>query len=64
MAKLRQLFGSRKFWALVVGLAYFIVGQLQPDIASKLPAQEQAIGIVVLIVGYILGTAIEDGLRG
>ena len=64
MDKLKLLLGSRKFWALLVGLAYFVIGQVLPEFAGKLPPEESALAFVVLIVGYIIGTALEDGLRG
>jgi len=57
MDKLLALLKSRKFWAAVVGLVFLFVGtRAGVDL-------ETLIGAVVVIVGYILGTALEDGLR-
>jgi hypothetical protein len=55
--KIKQLLGSRKFWAGLVGLAYVFFG------ARAGVDQETLIAAVVTIVAYILGTALEDGLR-
>ena len=49
---------SRKFWAAVVALAFAFFGARAGVSADVLTAG------VVTIVSYILGTALEDGLRG
>ena len=54
MEKFKQLLGSRKFWAALIGLVLVIVKVWKPDFPL---AEEQ-------LVAYILGTGIEDGLRG
>jgi hypothetical protein len=59
MSKLKQLFGSRKFWAALIGLALVIVKVYQPDFPLD---AEQLTAIVWVLVAYILGTGIEDGL--
>ena len=59
MDKFLQLLGSRKFWAAFVGLAMVIVGYFVPDFPI---AEEQILNLVLVIVAYILGTGIEDGL--
>lgn len=61
MDKFKLLLRSRKFWAAVVGLVMIFVTTYVPDF----PFNEEAIlGIVLTIVSYIVGTALEDGLRG
>ena len=59
MTKLKQLLSSRKFWAALVGLALVIVKAWQPDFPVD---EEQLTTIIYLLVAYILGTGIEDGL--
>lgn len=60
MAKWKVLLASRKFWAAVVGLAVLLVKTwypdfpLEPDILSRL---------MTLIMAYIMGVAVEDGLK-
>ena len=57
MDKLLALLKSRKFWAAVVGIVFLFVGSRAGiDL-------ETLIGAVVVIVAYILGVALEDGLR-
>ncbi|MCB2210189.1 hypothetical protein KQH62_04785 [bacterium] len=60
MEKFKQLLGSRKFWAALIGLALVIVKAWQPDFPL---AEEQLTSVVYVLVAYILGTGIEDGLR-
>jgi len=48
---------SRKFWALVVGLVVVFLGDRA---GVDLPTLTAAVAVVV---SYILGTALEDGLR-
>ncbi len=59
MTKLKQLLSSRKFWAALVGLVLVIVKAWQPDFPID---EEQLTTIIYLLVAYILGTGIEDGL--
>jgi hypothetical protein len=54
--KLLSLLKSRKFWAAVVGLIVAIVGE-----RAGIDAEQLAAGIG-LLVAYIIGTALEDGL--
>ncbi len=61
MDKVKQLLGSRKFWAALIGLVLVIVKAWQPDFPL---AEEQLTGVVYMLVAYILGTGLEDGLRG
>lgn len=60
MSKLTLLFSSRKFWAALVGLIFMVVKAWYPDFPLD---ADQLAGIVALLVTYILGTALEDGLR-
>jgi hypothetical protein len=60
MSKFVLLFSSRKFWAALVGLIFMVIKAWYPDF--PLDADQMA-GIVALLVTYILGTALEDGLR-
>ncbi len=55
--KLYFLLRSRKFWAAVIAIAFITLG---PRAGV---AQEELTAAVVTIVAYILGTALEDGLR-
>lgn len=59
MQKFLQLLGSRKFWAALVGLFMVIITNYVPDF--PLP-EDQVLALVLVIVSYILGTALEDGL--
>lgn len=58
-SKWMQLLRSRKFWAAVTGAVMVTVRVFVPDFPLE---DDQVLGIVVVIVGYILGTALEDGL--
>lgn len=55
-SKLVSLLKSRKFWAAIAGLVVAIIGE-----RSGIDAEQLTAGIGV-IVAYILGTALEDGL--
>jgi hypothetical protein len=59
MEKFKQLLGSRKFWAALIGLILIVVKAWDPEFPL---AEEQLTGIVYVLVAYILGTGIEDGL--
>ena len=60
MSKFVLLFSSRKFWAALVGLIFMVIKTWYPDFPLD---ADQLAGIVALLVTYILGTALEDGLR-
>ncbi|HOZ37995.1 MAG TPA: hypothetical protein PLH64_04510 [Anaerolineaceae bacterium] len=60
MDKWKTLLGSRKFWATLVGLVFMIIKVVKPDFPLD---GDQLAGILALLVSYILGTALEDGLR-
>jgi hypothetical protein len=55
--KLFLLLRSRKFWATVIAIAFIVLG---PRAGIN---QQTLTAAVITIVGYILGTALEDGLR-
>jgi hypothetical protein len=59
-SKFILLLGSRKFWAAVIGLVLVIVKAWRPDFPL---AEDQLVAVVWVLVAYILGTGIEDGLR-
>lgn len=59
MSKFKQLLGSRKFWAAAIGLALVILKAWKPDFPL---AEDQLTAVVYVLVAYILGTGIEDGL--
>ncbi len=54
------LLKSRKFWAALIGLVLIIIKSFRPDFPLQ---DDQITGIVVVLVGYILGTAVEDNGR-
>ena len=56
--KFTDLLKSRKFWAALIGLLVVFVG----DRAGVDPAR--LLEAVVVVVGYILGTALESQARG
>ena len=60
MDKWKTLLSSRKFWATLVGLVFMVVRVIKPDFPLD---GDQLAGILALLVSYILGTALEDGLR-
>lgn len=59
MDKWKTLLSSRKFWATLVGLVFMIIKVVKPDFPLD---GDQLAGILALLVSYILGTALEDGL--
>jgi len=58
MEKFKQLLGSRKFWAALIGLILVVVKVWQPDFPLD---EEQLTAVIYVLVAYILGTGIEDG---
>jgi len=60
MAKFKILLSSRKFWAASIGLIFMVIKAWKPDFPLE---ADQLAGIVAILVTYILGTALEDGLR-
>ena len=59
MEKFKLLITSRKFWAALVGLILVIIKAFEPDFPLE---GDQLTGVITVIVAYILGTGIEDGL--
>lgn len=60
MNKFTLLFKSRKFWAALIGLALIIVRAFAPNFPL---AEEDVLKMVYLLVAYILGTGLDDGLK-
>jgi len=50
---------SRKFWAALVAVAFAVLKDVAPNLALD---EATVLGVVLTLVGYILGTALEDGL--
>lgn len=59
MSKLKLLLASRKFWAALIGLALVVLKAFKPDFPLE---ADQLTAVVWVLVAYILGTGIEDGL--
>ncbi len=59
MSKFKQLLASRKFWAALVGLILIVVKAYAPNFPLQ---EEELTRVITLLVAYILGTAVEDGL--
>jgi hypothetical protein len=57
--KFLLLLKSRKFWAALVGIVMVIVTHFVPDFPIP---EDQILSLILVIVSYILGTALEDGL--
>ena len=60
MDKFKSLLASRKFWAALVGVVLVAVKSFKPDFPLT---DGQVTEVVYVIVAYILGTAVESGLR-
>jgi len=54
------VFKSRKFWAAVAAVLLAVAQEFIPDFPLD-PGQFE--NVVLVLVAYILGTALEDGLR-
>jgi hypothetical protein len=59
LPKWQMLLGSRKFWAALIGLALVIIKAFRPDFPIQ---EEQLTNLIYVLVAYILGVALEDGL--
>jgi hypothetical protein len=57
--KFKLLLGSRKFWAAVFGLVIVVVKGFYPDFPLE---AESITAVVAVLVAYILGVSLEDGL--
>ncbi len=60
MEKIKLLLTSRKFWAAFVGLLFLVVKNFDPTF--DIPEGE-TVAFVSMLAAYILGVAVEDGLR-
>lgn len=60
MPKWKVLLSSRKFWAALVGVVFMVLKNWKPDFPLE---PDELAGILAILVTYILGTALEDGLR-
>lgn len=60
--KLIAILKSRKFWASLIGLA-FVVLTAYVDPRSLPFTQDQIVSFILVVVGYVLSVALEDGLR-
>ena len=59
MDKLKQLLRSRKFWAAFLALLMIVLRSY-----VSLPFTDQQISeFAFVVIAYILGTGLEDGLR-
>ena len=61
MPKWKALLSSRKFWTALMGLIVMVIKAWKPDFPLD---GETLAGIFSVLVAYILGTALEDGLAG
>ena len=59
MDKVKLLLASRKFWAALIGLVLIVAKVFDPSFPLE---GEQLTAIIYVLVAYILGTGIEDGL--
>jgi len=59
MTKLKYLLTSRKFWAAFVGLLLLTLKAWHPDFPIT---EDQITDVIYLLIAYITGTALEDGL--
>ena len=51
---------SRKFWASLVAIAFVLLREFAPNLALD---ENTINGLVATIVAYVLGVALEDGLK-
>lgn len=55
---MNDLLTSRKFWALVVGLLVVLATHFVPNFHLDV---EASVGFIVVLVGYMVGTAVDPG---
>ncbi len=58
--KFLLLLKSRKFWAALIGIIVMVVKNYDPNFPLS---EEQITSLVMVVIAYILGTSLEDGLR-
>ena len=58
---MKDLLISRKFWASVTALVVLIVGQFRPGFDLD---QERAAALLVVMVSYLFGVAVDPGAGG
>ncbi len=58
--KFLALLKSRKFWAALIGVVVMVVKQYEPNFPLS---EEQITNLVMVVIAYIIGTSLEDGLR-
>jgi hypothetical protein len=61
MHKLLALLKSRKFWGAIAGVLIVVLTAVIPDFPLD---ADQVSNVIYVIVAFILGTGLEDGLRG
>lgn len=60
MSKWKLLLASRKFWAAFVGLLFLVIRNFDPTFDVP---ETETVAFVSMLAAYILGVALEDGLR-
>ena len=60
MSKWKVLLGSRKFWAAFVGLLFLVIRNFDPGFDVP---EGETVAFVSILAAYILGVAVEDGMR-
>lgn len=58
---MKDIFTSRKFWTLAIGLAVMFAAFFFPSFKLD---EEAAIGLTVIVFSYILGVAVDPGPGG
>lgn len=58
---MKDLFISRKFWALVFGLVVVVIAAFSPNFSID---PETAAAFAVIVVSYVLGVAVDPGPGG
>jgi hypothetical protein len=58
---MKDIFSSRKFWALIIALCVLFASFFFPNFTLN---EEATIGLVVIVASYILGVAVDPGASG
>jgi len=61
MNVLKNLLTSRKFWALILGIAVLIIAQFMPNFQLD---TEAGAALAVVVSSYIVGVAVDPGPGG